>query len=496
MLIKRLIKITEENVFFNISLDEGNLGYADEQDCQVWKQVIESPLIRFKSEGSMARQEVSEWNYEQWVRYIYGLVTRGIKYDLVKISILLNKLCIEKEFPLVVHVLGTNGKGSVASMTASGLSASGWKTGLFTSPHLTRILERFRIDGEEIDENLFCSGMVELYPHIECMGSDPEMGYPSFFEIMTALGLVVFRMAGCGAIVLEAGLGGRLDATNGCRTHITVITNVDYDHVKTLGPTLKAIAGEKAGAMRRGIPVVSNDPRPYVRRILRRLAEDCGTSIHFAGSRVSPDSGIPQSVRVSGYESLGKLKMNLLGEHQMENGSTAVSVLETLASLKYDIDLERAVPGILQAQWPGRLEWISRNPDILLDGAHNLSGARALSLFLAELVKKYRHVNCLMGVLGDKDVSGVFSEILPHADRVVLCRPPNWRAQDPEMNLDLARTITSDSRVISDPVKAYEYLLSRTSDRDLLIVCGSLYLVGEVRGHALRIAPDPCKVSR
>jgi dihydrofolate synthase/folylpolyglutamate synthase len=446
--------------------------------------------------------------YKESLDYLYSLIASGTKYELTKISCLLKLIAQSLEShgpayekPLFIQVIGTNGKGSVSRMISSGLMAAGYKTGLFTSPHLTVVRERFAINNDTIDPELFARAVNDIKPFVQACINDPLTGCPSFFETICAAAYLMFIKQGCNALVFEAGLGGRLDATSAFNIDLTVLTNVDFDHTKTLGPTLKAIALEKTGALKS--PLICNDPRPYVRRLLKNQAQQ--KKLPFICPK---KSCLPQN-----FQTL------LLGCHQKENALTAYSAIKYLfqnnlcqinlhqnilrrnnpsgpkiSEKEKNILLCRALEGIGKTTWPGRLEYIQFNGrQILLDCAHNSAGARVLEKFLKEKYKEHIRIHGIIGMLGDKDSETLFSKIVPLLTSLTISRPKNWRSKDPGLYAPLAEKYIHKSAVSIIPQvnQAFDMVIKKTGPKDLILICGSIYLVGEVRGHILNIPMDP-----
>lgn len=434
--------------------------------------------------------------YLEAVEFMYSLVRHGTKYGLANIRTLLEMAGRLSETRNCVHVLGTNGKGSVSAMTGAALRRCGHRTGVFTSPHLTVMKERFAIDGDMVTDSVFASGVDWLRRLIEEFRLGPGHGeYPSFFESALALGLGLFNRAECDAMVLEAGLGGEFDATTACGTDVTVITNVALDHTKTLGPNLRAIAKAKGGAIRAGVPVVCNDPRPYVRKIISSMARERGAEYFSARDirvrNVQDPDPFVNSFELPGMPEWGTVSLKLPGTHQIENARTSIAALACLKSKGMDIPPAMAAKGLSEAAWPGRLEIVSRDPMVLLDGAHNPAGADTLAEFLNRVRPFVRKVHCLMGVLGDKDSIGLFSRILPHVDTLHLSRPKNWRSVPPETHLGEALKFIPSTVCIPEIGEAWQRVLALSERNDMILACGSLYLIGELRGIILGIPGDP-----
>ena len=373
-----------------------------------------------------------------------------------------------------VHITGTNGKGSTAAMTAGILTAAGYQTGLYTSPHLWRFHERFQVDGRPIpDEALGRIGERVLEAGRRM--SDPA----TEFELMTAVGMLYFLEARCDIVVLEVGLGGRLDSTNIIPPPAAaVITNIGLEHTRELGDTLAAIAGEKAGIIKAGSPVVLYHQTGEAEEVVKAACRRAGSPLTVT----DPDSLVVLETGREGqrftYRGRGPFRLGLLGEYQLYNAAAALDTVWTLARSGWNIP-EEAAAGLAGAAWPGRMELARRDPDLLLDGGHNPQCITALSGALRKLYPG-RRVVFLTGVLADKDYRAMMSDLLPLARAFVTVTPDSPRALPAR---ELAGYLLSQG-VESHPVEnmAQGLELARTLAGDgPVCVCGSLYMIGQAR---------------
>lgn len=384
-----------------------------------------------------------------------------------------------------VLVAGTNGKGSTAALLAAVSTAAGYRTGLFTSPHLEGVEERLRIGGVAIERGELAAVLEEILERGGADGLEP----PTYFEALTLAACLWFSRSEVELAVLEVGMGGRLDATNACTPVLSLVAEIGLDHTKPLGNTLREIAREKAGIFRPGTTAISGAGALEARRELERHAHEVGSDLHHVsdlvrGLEVELRRGSSSVAFTTGRRAYA-LELPLPGEHQVRNLLLAVTAAERLAELGWsDLDRRAIEEGIGRCIWPARLERVEL-PDgevVWLDVAHNPQGAASLGRFLAAQVDTY---DLLFGVLEDKDARGVLAEIAPAADRVTLTRPPSARALDPESLVDV---LGGKPRlaVEPDPSAALDRALdlAREGHRPL-VVCGSLYLVGWVR-KALR----------
>jgi dihydrofolate synthase / folylpolyglutamate synthase len=407
----------------------------------------------------------------------------GIKLGLERSRTLLTALGEpQRRFPSVL-VAGTNGKGSTAALTAAMAGAAGYRTGLYTSPHLEKVEERLRIGGRMIASDRFAELLADLVALAERETGSP----PTYFEAVTLAAFRWFAEERVDLAIVEVGLGGRLDATNLCDPVLSLITPIGFDHREYLGDTLTSIAREKAGILRPGKPALAWVEEPEAAESLRSAASDIGANLHFASEEVRI-TGIDfegwagQDVQLATPVRRYDLHLSLLGDHQAKNLSLAVRAAEILAEIGFEkIDSQSIQEGAAACRWPGRLEPIEL-PDgrrVLLDAAHNAAGAAVLAEFLDRLG---RPVDLLFGVLADKDYGEMLSLLSPRARRIVLTAPPSPRAKDPA---ELAALLggREDVFVEPEPDRALDRVLALGGD--VLAVCGSIYLVGEIRKRLL-----------
>jgi len=378
-------------------------------------------------------------------------------------------------------VAGTNGKGSVTAMIERGLRAAGRRTGRYTSPHLIHIEERFAVDGAPITAGTFESTAGRIRAAAERLPSPP-----SFFEATTALALEAFRDAGVEIAVLEVGLGGRLDATNVVEPVAVVVTAVDYDHQEYLGDTLEQIANEKAGVIKPGSLVVVADNPDVVHDVVRRRCEDVGATLvrAMAGvvARAGMRAGLMEIELETPHRQYGPLTLALRGRHQVANAMAAVRLLEELPGRTGGAMPPSAVRAALEdVVWPGRLEpaaW--RGHDVLVDGAHNPAGARALESYLAEAYG--RRLPMVVGLMRDKDIEGVLGALAPAASHFICTAPATPRAASPSDLVAVATRIAPGipAEAIGRPVDALGRAVQYGAPA---VVAGSLYLAGEIRAE-------------
>ncbi|MBL8176629.1 MAG: bifunctional folylpolyglutamate synthase/dihydrofolate synthase, partial [Bryobacterales bacterium] len=317
-------------------------------------------------------------SYPDSVRFLYSLGNeiKAVKFGLETVRAVIGQMGHPERCAKFIHVAGTNGKGSTCAMLASALRAAGLRTGLYTSPHLIEPTERIRIDGAPVSAAEFAAAFDAVHETAEAMLAAGAIAHhPTYFETVTAMAFLLFRQRAVEWVVLETGLGGRLDATNVVSPQITVITPIDYDHEAFLGKTIEAIAGEKAGILKSGVPVVLAPQRADAEAVVRRRADELGCPLLRVADIAHDVSGSAESITVTAGG--GVYRCPLPGEHQAQNLLTAVTVLRQLG-----IPEQYIREGIAGVRWPGRLEKVASRPDVILDGAHNPAGVRVLAAHL------------------------------------------------------------------------------------------------------------------
>jgi dihydrofolate synthase / folylpolyglutamate synthase len=407
-------------------------------------------------------------NYAESVQYLYSLGNEVLtaKLGLDRIASLLETLGNPQRACRWIHVAGTNGKGSTSAMIEAGLRAAGVRTGLYISPHLIEPTERIQIAGLPVSQEQFAGAFERVHETAERMVASRALDmHPTYFETVTAMAFVLFAAEKVHTAVLEVGLGGRLDATNVVTPELCVITPIDFDHQMFLGDTIEQIAAEKAGILKPGVPAVFAEQRPEAERVLRAQAHGPYT---FSRDWAITDLAI--DARGSGFRLRGPagsmhITCPLAGEHQVENARVAA-----IALTKLGVSTE----GIAAARWPGRLEHVSEQPEILIDGAHNPAGIRALVNYIRRFYLGPRRVWIVYGALRDKAVAEMASMLFPLADRLILTAPANVRAMPPE-------DIPAPSARITHSIAEAIGLLDGAAREDVIFITGSLYLAGEAR---------------
>ena len=413
-------------------------------------------------------------NYPDSVRFLYALgnEVKTAKLGLERIGILLDALGNPQRACRIVHVAGTNGKGSTCAMIESGLRAAGYRTGLFTSPHLVEPTERIQVAGRAVSAGQFAAAFDQVHACAETLLRQERIDlHPTYFESVTAMAMVLFRECGVEFAVLEVGLGGRLDATNVVTPELCVVTPVDFDHEAYLGKSLESIAGEKAGILKPGVRAVFAQQRAEAGGVLEARAAALGVAV-MHNSEVAI-SGVRLHARGSDFMwSELPVSCTLAGEHQVENARTAIAALRLLG-----IAPEAIRQGIAQTTWSGRLERVAVNPEIILDGAHNPAAGRALAAYLDRFYEP-RRVWLIYGAMRDKAVEEMAAILFPRAGHVIVTAPAQARALRPESIRALA---DHDSVEVAADLRAALALAGGAAREDAIFVTGSLFLVGEAR---------------
>jgi len=434
-------------------------------------------------------------DYSSAVRYLLSLgrelaaptQAAASKFDLENTTVLLERLGRPDRAYPTVHIAGTNGKGSTAAFVESILRRAGFRTGLNTSPHLERINERFRINGEEISDAQFAETFTRIHSVIEELLAEGKLrAHPTYFECVTVLAFEAFARERVEFGVIEVGLGGRLDATNIITPVLSIITSIDFDHENFLGHSLQEIAGEKAGILKHGVPVVSAPQLPEAREILRARATELHCPLVETGEafRVEQESIEAGCVRAQVTELATNTQFSLApqlpGRFQLQNALNAVAAARLLQAKNFRITNENIERGIAEAQWPGRLEKLQSRPDVYLDGAHNPGAARELAHFLEENFASHR-IYLIYGAMRDKAVDEITGLLFPLATEVIFTQPNNPRAVSATQLAQMAGHHATHFSVISNAEAALDWALANTRPDDTIFITGSLYLVGQLR---------------
>lgn len=421
--------------------------------------------------------------YEEALKKIESLQVFGSRPGLERVRKLLSRLGDPQEKLEFVHAAGTNGKGTTCALLASVLQSAGYRTGLFISPHVTEFRERIQVNGEMISESALCSLVETVFPEVEKMASEGEI--ITEFELIAALAFLWFAEQNCGIVVLEVGLGGRLDATNVIpRPLVSVITALSLDHTKILGDTIEKIAAEKCGIIKPcGVTVCYPEQPPAALEVIRQTCTERDNQL------IVPSLGdlTVEAMNLSGTDFKYRgmtLHLPFLGDHQIKNAGTALAVLEVLASSGRRIPEAAYREGFASAQFPARLEVLSQKPVVLLDGAHNPGGTAAL----AEAIRRYlpgKRITAVMGMMEDKDVGTAAKNLNGLFARVFTAAPESPRAMPAKKLAELWTSLGTPAIPAENAASAFQAAMKGLVPEEAVVICGSLYLAGELRGYAL-----------
>ena len=426
--------------------------------------------------------------YQEALDFIHSTHKFSIKLGLDNVSHLLNLMGNPQENLAYIHVAGTNGKGSTSSYLNQMLIAAGYKVGLYTSPFLEVFNERMRINNANIPDTELAEITTFVKKCIDRMLAD-GLNHPTEFEIVTAIAFEYYSREKVDVVVLEVGMGGRLDSTNVIQNPlVSIITPVDLDHVEYLGDTIGKIAAEKAGIVKPGCSVVIHPQEIEAMKVIEEICRKNGS--HFTLAPMDEIKILNVSDQGTDFEVSGETyHIRMLGEHQTRNATvalTAVKILNQEGVL--NISKEAVMKGLAEANWPGRMEIMCRNPLVLIDGAHNLHGAKGLSQAVGKLFKD-RDIVAVVGILGDKDVSGILEEMMPLCKTVICTEPDNPRKMSAENLEKQVKAFDENSResahvktfVEPDVKKAFEKALEIATPDSVVILFGSLYMIGHAR---------------
>jgi dihydrofolate synthase / folylpolyglutamate synthase len=423
----------------------------------------------------------TEKAYNLALDYLYSFVDYSLKHasELAKADFNLDRMFAlmeslsnpQAKYP-IIHVAGTKGKGSVSALCASALHAAGYKTGLYTSPHLQDYTERIQVDGRPISHGELAALVEEIKPAVA------RVPYLTTFEITTALGFLYFARQNCDAAVIEVGLGGRLDATNIVTPRVSVITSLSLDHILVLGDTLAKIAGEKAGIIKPGVPVVSSSQKDEALEVLVRIANERGCDLTLVGRDVTFE---PLSHSIEGQTfqvSLSELTLQipLLGLHQVENAAVAYAALKTSG---LNVPDEAIQQGFARLNWPSRFDIIRRDPPVVIDVAHNRESALRLRQTLDTYFPDVP-VILLFCTLEDKDISGMLAELSGRIERVVATQADHPRAPSVEWIAEQVEKANLPVEAITPVADALARALELAEEKKLVLTAGSVAFAGEV----------------
>jgi dihydrofolate synthase/folylpolyglutamate synthase len=447
--------------------------------------------------------DIIEEKYQQTLDYLYGFVDFSLtrqdrlaaaNFDLQRMLDLMEILGNPHQAYPVIHIAGTKGKGSTAAMTASILQQAGYHVGLYTSPHLQDYCERIQIDHKNISHEYMVELVEKLKPAIA------KVSGLTTFEITTALGFMAFAESQVDIAVVEVGLGGRLDATNIVTPLVSVITSLSYDHMNVLGNTLSQIAGEKGGIIKKERPVIVAPQEDSARQVIERIAAEryapliqVGRDILFTSAEHSLDQQTlliwassdqeKMNCFLEGMESSWqpeKIAIPLLGYHQIQNAVTAYTVIQQVRAQGFEISEQAVQTGFASVKWPGRFEILHKDPILVVDSAHNLDSALKLRLTIDDYLG-CRSVILLFGVSEDKDITGMFTQLMPRVKKVIATQSTHPRAYSAEKLVELAHQFGRSAVAIPDIAAALQEAMIEADHETAVVVAGSIFVAAAVR---------------
>jgi len=386
-------------------------------------------------------------NYNQTLKFLYNLRRKKYNLDLRAIKGLLKKINNPQDKLKVIHIAGTNGKGSTAAMLSSILSQAGYKVGMYTSPHLIDFNERFQINGKKISNKDILKYFNKIYPHYKS---------ETFFEFTTAMAFLYFYEKKVDFLILEVGMGGRLDATNVITPIVSVITHISLEHQKYLGKNINKIAYEKAGIIKNNIPLVTGASGTALTTI-KQIAKKRNSKVYVL------------------KEDKQKIKLNLEGKFQKHNASLAIKTIELLKK-EYKIRKSDIKQGLLNIKWPGRLQFISKN--LLVDCAHNLDAIKTIKKDLIKIKKQYKKLILITGIMSDKNHKEMLNQLQPLSDYIILTKPKIHRSSDPKLLLKHIKN-KNKAQIINNVKKAVKEAKKIATNQDLILITGSIFTVSE-----------------
>lgn len=423
-------------------------------------------------------------NYKEAMEYIENTAKFGMNFGLERVWKILEYLDNPQDKIKCIHVGGTNGKGSTTAMVSSILREEGYKVGMYTSPYLEEFEERIQINGENIKKEELASIVTEVKDAISKVDV-VKFGAPTQFEIITALMFYYFAIKKVDYAVVEVGLGGRLDATNVINPILVILTSISFDHMNILGDTLKEIAGEKAGIIKKGCTVVSYPQETEALNVIKSKCKELNSKLIVVKKEhikqvIIDKNNFKQELKINVLDKTYDIKLSLIGEHQVLNCAVCLNAINALRESGIVIHDDSIKRGLFNVKWIGRMEVLKNKPLVVIDGAHNIDGIEKLKLSIDKYFN-YENIILIVGILGDKQVDKMINVITRNAKSVIVTEPHNYRAESSSVLYEKIKEKHIDCFDIESYEKAYEKALSLAKDNDLILVCGSLYMIGDMR---------------
>lgn len=420
------------------------------------------------------------------LKYLEELRVLGSNYGLERTERLLELLGNPHKKLKLIHIAGTNGKGSTSAILGKILIEHGYKVGFFNSPHLEEIEETIRINDENIKEEDFISLINEIKPFVNQVVKE-GFNHPTEFEVLTCIMFLYLYRQNVDFGIIEVGLGGRLDSTNVLTPILSVITSISLDHTNILGNTIEEIAIEKVGIIKKNIPIITYMQKDEVMKVITEKAIKMNSNLIIVNSNnyklleIDRDIIINQKVLVHYRGKDEILNLSLLGKHQIINLSLAIEAVKELENLNYiDLDIRKIKLAVKKVEWKGRLEILSQNPYIVIDGAHNVAGIKYLKNNIDEYFK-YKNLYLILGILADKEVEKMVEEITPLAKEVYTVTSNSIRAKNSQDLRDIVKNYNENCLAFEDYEEAARYAINKANKEDLILASGSLYMIGKIR---------------
>ncbi|WP_329603965.1 glutamate ligase domain-containing protein [Clostridium hydrogenum] len=425
-------------------------------------------------------------NYEDTMNYIHGTLRFGSILGLSRIEKLLEILDNPHKKLKCIHIAGTNGKGSTTAMISEILTEAGYKVGMYTSPYIEEFEERIQINRQNIPKEKLCVVIEKVKEAAEKV-KDSGIEYPTEFEIVTCAAFLYFYMEKVDYAVIEVGLGGRFDATNVITPILSVITSISYDHMKILGDTIDKIAYEKSGIIKDKAPVILYPQVEDAYEVIKEVAKNRSAELIEVSNECAKYIGNVQingeyfqKISVKTLRNEYKLNLSLLGIHQLLNSAVAIYAAEKLMDFGINIKVTNIENALMKVKWKGRLEILKSSPLVVIDGAHNIDGIVKLKKSIHTYFK-FKRIILILGILADKEINNMVREIAPEAYKIITVSPKNDRAETSEELCDIIKQYNSNCESEEDYKKAYEKAVSYYENEDMILVCGSLYMIGYMR---------------
>ncbi|WP_125152771.1 bifunctional folylpolyglutamate synthase/dihydrofolate synthase [Clostridium rectalis] len=423
-------------------------------------------------------------NYREAIAYIENTAKFGSNLGTKRTDKILELLGNPHKKIKCIHIAGTNGKGSTTAMICRILVEAGFKVGMYTSPYIEEFEERIQINNKNIPKDELAKIVTKVS---EAVNEVIKLGYehPTEFEIITCAMFLYYYETKVDFAVVEVGLGGRLDSTNVIMPLVSVIASISYDHMNILGETLSEIAKEKAGIIKEGVPVVLYPQSIEVEEVIEKVCKQKNSPLCKLNKNSvksvdnvynSPCQKLIIATPIDNYN----IELRLLGTHQLLNCALAVNTIEQLINLGVNISKEHILKGLKDVTWPGRLEIMGYNPMVVLDGAHNIDGIYNLRKSI-EKYFKYNKITLILGILKDKQVEDMIKTITPMAHKVIAVTPKSYRGKNCETLATIIKKYNKNCEALCSYEKAYERAIDTCDDNDLIVICGSLYMIGDMR---------------